>query len=133
VSVSHCLYASGAGRTPMILFVIRVDRDGSVRLHQGDGRLVYNVPVFGRCGDVKGDPPLRHISYNDFKFYANLTQGTKPHDRQSNRPYSIFTEPQLGAWGMTEKEPLPIAYKLKLGKIPMSAVAQRHQRDETAG
>ncbi|MGE5848607.1 MAG: hypothetical protein ACM362_00605 [Candidatus Methylomirabilota bacterium] len=48
-------------------------------------------------------------------------------------PYSVFTDPQLGRVGMTEKEARATGRKLKLAKIPMSWVARAIERDETAG
>ena len=48
-------------------------------------------------------------------------------------PYSVFTDPQLGRVGMTEKEARAAGRRLKIGKIPMSWVARAIERDETAG
>ncbi len=48
-------------------------------------------------------------------------------------PYSVFTDPQLGGVGMTEKEARKKGYKLKIGKMPMSYVARAIERGETAG
>jgi pyruvate/2-oxoglutarate dehydrogenase complex dihydrolipoamide dehydrogenase (E3) component len=48
-------------------------------------------------------------------------------------PYSLFTDPQLGRVGMTEKEACASGRKLKIGTYPMSHVARAIERDETAG
>ena len=48
-------------------------------------------------------------------------------------PYSVFTDPQLGRVGMTEKEARASGRPLKIGKIPMSWVARAIERDEMAG
>ena len=48
-------------------------------------------------------------------------------------PYAVFTDPQLGRVGMTEKEARTTGRRLKIGKIPMSWVARAIERDETAG
>ena len=48
-------------------------------------------------------------------------------------PYCVFTDPQLGGAGLTEKEARAKGYKLKIGSIPMSRVARAIERDETAG
>ena len=45
----------------------------------------------------------------------------------------MFTEPQLGGVGMTEKEARTKGYKLKIGRMPMTSVARAIERDETAG
>ena len=48
-------------------------------------------------------------------------------------PYCIFTDPQLGASGMTEREARAMGYRVKIGRVPMSWVARAYERDETAG
>ena len=48
-------------------------------------------------------------------------------------PYAVFTDPQLGRVGLTEREARATAKRIKLGKIPMSWVARAIERDETAG
>ena len=48
-------------------------------------------------------------------------------------PYCLFTDPQLGSAGLTEKEARAKGYKLKIGSLPMSYVARAIERDETAG
>jgi len=56
-------------------------------------------------GDVNGGPPSLHISYNDFQMWTRPYAREKAHDCESPFPYSVFTDPQLGGVGMTEKEP----------------------------
>src|SRR5262249_13163902 len=48
-------------------------------------------------------------------------------------PYAVFTDPQLGRVGLTEKEARSAGHKLKVGKIPTAWVARAIERDETAG
>jgi pyruvate/2-oxoglutarate dehydrogenase complex dihydrolipoamide dehydrogenase (E3) component len=45
----------------------------------------------------------------------------------------VFTDPQLGGVGLTEKEARARGYNLKIGQAPMSIVARAYERDETAG
>jgi pyruvate/2-oxoglutarate dehydrogenase complex dihydrolipoamide dehydrogenase (E3) component len=83
---------------------------------------------------VKGGPAFTHISYNDYQIlYANLVEGK--HLAIDNRivPYAVFTDPQLGRVGMTEKEARATGRRLKIGRIPMTWVARAIERDETAG
>ncbi len=85
-------------------------------------------------GDVKGGPAFTHISYNDFQIIdGNLTQGKNLSIENRIVPYCVFTDPQLGGAGITEKEARAKGYKLKIGSIPMSSVARAIERDETAG
>jgi pyruvate/2-oxoglutarate dehydrogenase complex dihydrolipoamide dehydrogenase (E3) component len=101
---------------------------------QVNDRLETNVPGVWALGDVKGGPALTHISYNDFQIvFANLIEGKQLTTDNRLVPYSVFTDPQLGRVGMTEKEARAIGRRLKIGKIPMSWVARAIERDETAG
>jgi len=110
---------------------IETDKSGFIRVNS---RLETNVPGIWALGDVKGGPAFTHISYNDFQIIdANLTQGKNISTENRIVPYCVFTDPQLGCVGMTEKEARAAGRKLKIGKIPMSFVARAIERDETAG
>jgi len=99
-----------------------------------NSRLETNVPGIWALGDVKGGPAFTHISYNDFQIVdANLTQGKSLTTENRIVPYSVFTDPQLGRVGMTEKEARAKGYQLKIGKVQMTHVARAIERDETAG
>ncbi len=92
------------------------------------------MPGIWALGDVKGGPAFTHISYNDFQIvYGNLIEGKDLTIDKRIVPYCVFTDPQLGGAGMTEKEARAKGYKLKIGKVPMSVVARAYERDETAG
>jgi pyruvate/2-oxoglutarate dehydrogenase complex dihydrolipoamide dehydrogenase (E3) component len=83
---------------------------------------------------MKGGPAFTHISYNDFQIvYANVVEGKNLSIDNRRVPYCVFTDPQLGGVGLTEKEARAKGYKLKIGKVPMTWVARAIERDETAG
>ena len=48
-------------------------------------------------------------------------------------PYALYTDPELGRVGMSEKEARAAGYRLKVGSIPMSYVARAIERSETRG
>jgi pyruvate/2-oxoglutarate dehydrogenase complex dihydrolipoamide dehydrogenase (E3) component len=99
-----------------------------------NGRLETNVPGIWALGDVNGGPAFTHISYNDYQIvYANLIEGKDLTTVNRLVPYSVFTDPQLGRVGLTEKEARATGRRLKIGKIPMAWVARAIERDETAG
>jgi pyruvate/2-oxoglutarate dehydrogenase complex dihydrolipoamide dehydrogenase (E3) component len=99
-----------------------------------NGRLETNVPGIWALGDIKGGPAFTHISYNDYQIvYANLIEGKNLTTDGRLVPYSVFTDPQLGRVGMSEREARAAGRKLKVGKIPTAWVARAIERDETAG
>ncbi len=97
-------------------------------------RLETTAPGVWAIGDVKGGPAFTHISYDDFLIvYDALIHSRQRtiHDRLV--PYAVYTDPELGRVGLTEKEARKAGYRLKIGKIPMNWVARALERDETAG
>jgi pyruvate/2-oxoglutarate dehydrogenase complex dihydrolipoamide dehydrogenase (E3) component len=135
VSGSHLLLAVGRRANTDGLALdkagVATGKSGFIRVNS---RLETNVPGIWALGDVKGGPAFTHISYNDFQIVdANLTQGKNLTIENRIVPYCVFTEPQLGGVGMTEKEARAAGHKLKIGTIPMSYVERAVERDETAG
>ncbi len=132
---SHLLIATG--RTPntedlgLSAAGMETDERGFVRVNN---RLETSVPGVWALGDVKGGPAFTHISFNDYQIvYANLVEGGSVTTDDRPVPYAVFTDPQLGRVGLTEKEARAAGGRIKVGKIPMSWVARAIERDETAG
>jgi len=135
VTGSHLLVATGRQPNSEDLGLekagVETDKNGFIKVNS---RLETNVPGIWALGDVKGGPAFTHISYNDFQIvYANLVEGRNLSIENRTVPYCVFTDPQLGGVGMTEKEARGKGHKLKIGKAPMSGVARAIERDETAG
>jgi pyruvate/2-oxoglutarate dehydrogenase complex dihydrolipoamide dehydrogenase (E3) component len=135
VTGSHLLVATG--RTPNTDTLglenagIATDEHGFIKVN---GRLETNVPGVWAMGDVKGGPAFTHISYNDYQIiYANLTEGKNFSIDHRIVPYAVYTDPELGRVGLTEKEARAKGYKLKIGSAPMTRVSRAIERDETAG
>ena len=135
VSGSHLLVATGRRPNTDDLGLekagVDIDSRGFVKVN---GRLETKVPGIWALGDAKGGPAFTHISYNDYQIlFANLVEGKNLTVENRIVPYSVFTDPQLGRVGITEKEARAKGYRLKIGKIPMGWVARAIERDETAG
>jgi pyruvate/2-oxoglutarate dehydrogenase complex dihydrolipoamide dehydrogenase (E3) component len=110
---------------------VPLDSRGYIKVN---GRLETAVPGIWALGDVKGGPAFTHISYNDYQIaYANIIDGKSLSIENRYLPYSLFTDPQLGRVGLTEKEARATGRKLKIGTYPMSRVSRAIERDETAG
>jgi pyruvate/2-oxoglutarate dehydrogenase complex dihydrolipoamide dehydrogenase (E3) component len=98
-------------------------------------KLETNVAGVYALGDVTGGPAFTHTAYDDHLIVMdNLIEG-KDNTRRADRivPYALFTDPELGRVGLTEKAAKEAGYRLKVGKIPMAWVARAIERDETAG
>ena len=132
---SHLLLA--AGRTPNTPDLgldnagIEVDGKGYIRVND---RLETSAENVWALGDVKGGPAFTHISYNDYQIvYGNVYEGKSLRVSDRFIPYAVFTDPQLGRVGMTEKEARANGKKIKTGTVEMTSVARAIERSETAG
>jgi pyruvate/2-oxoglutarate dehydrogenase complex dihydrolipoamide dehydrogenase (E3) component len=132
---SHLLIA--VGRTPnteklnLAAAGVAVSAGGHIPVTD---HLVTNVPGIWALGDVKGGPAFTHVSYDDHLIvYDNLLNGGRRVASGRTVPYALFTDPELGRVGLTEKDARAAGYRLKIGKIPMSWVARAIERGETAG
>lgn len=135
VAGSHLLVATGrVPNTDDLGFDkagITTNKDGSIKVN---ARLETSVPGIWALGDCKGGPAFTHISYNDFQIvYANVVEGKNLSIENRLVPYCVFTDPQLGGVGITEKEARTKGHKLKIGRCPMTRVARAIERGETAG
>jgi len=135
VTGSHLLVATGRSPNTNELGLdkagIATDKNGVVKVNN---RLETNVPGVWALGDCKGGPAFTHISYNDFQIvYGNLVEGKNLSTDNRPVPYCVFTDPQLGGVGLTEKEARARGFQLKIGRCPMTYVARAIERGETAG
>jgi pyruvate/2-oxoglutarate dehydrogenase complex dihydrolipoamide dehydrogenase (E3) component len=135
VTGSHLLVATGRRPNTNDLGLdkagIETDKSGYVKVNS---RLETNVSGVWALGDCKGGPAFTHISYNDFQIvYGNLVEGKNLSIENRLVPSCVFTDPQLGGVGLTEKEARAKGFKVKIGRWPMAYVARAIERGETAG
>jgi pyruvate/2-oxoglutarate dehydrogenase complex dihydrolipoamide dehydrogenase (E3) component len=135
IAGSHILAATGRRPNTDDLGLdkagVAVDANGYIKVN---GRLETEASGVWALGDVKGGPAFTHISYNDYQIvFGNLIEGKDLTIVNRYVPYSLFTDPQLGRVGLTEKEARALGRKLKIGSFPMSSVSRAVERDETAG
>ncbi|RPI55125.1 MAG: mercuric reductase [Chloroflexi bacterium] len=132
---THLLVATGRDPNTDALSLaaggVAVDRRGNIVV---DERLETNVPGVYAIGDVKGGPAFTHVSYDDYRILcANLLNGgdRTVHDRPV--PYVVFTDPQLGRVGLTEKQAREAGHRFRVASMPMSWVARAVEVDEMRG
>lgn len=135
IKASHILIA--AGRIPQTADLclencgVKLDDEGHVMVNE---KLETNVKGIYALGDVKGGPAFTHIAYNDYTIvYRNLIEGTKYTIQDRPVPYCMFTDPQLGRIGLSEKEAKEKKLNYQVAMIPMSQVARGIETNETLG
>lgn len=132
---SHLLVATGrvpnTDRLNLSAAGIKTDGKGFVRV---DERLETSVPGVWAMGDVKGGPAFTHISYDDFRVIrANLLDGREESIEGRPVSYTVYTDPQLGRVGLSEKEAREQGYNFKVARMPMKHVARALETDESRG
>lgn len=135
LTASHVLVASGRRPDTAGLNTaaagIRLDAAGHISVN---GRLETSAPGIFALGDVKGGPQFTHVSYNDHLIvYKNLVEkaGLSIDDRVTL--YCLFTDPELGRVGLTEKEARAKGLNVKVATMPAAYVARASENSETRG
>ncbi len=132
---SHLLIAAGRDPNTKSLNLqaagIKADSSGYIKVNS---KLETNVEGIYAMGDVKGGPAFTHISYDDFRIIRdNLLKKKTRTTRNRFVPYTVFTDPQLGRVGMTEKEAKEKGLKYKTAKMEMSHVSRAIEVGESSG
>ncbi len=132
---SHLLLA--VGRTPnterlnLVAAGVRTDRRGFIEVN---ARLETSAPGIYAMGDVTGAPAFTHISYDDYRILrANLLEGGDATTTGRLVPYTVFTDPQLGRVGLSEREARAQGRDIRVATLPMSSVARALEVDEPRG
>jgi pyruvate/2-oxoglutarate dehydrogenase complex dihydrolipoamide dehydrogenase (E3) component len=134
IRCSHILVA--IGRTPntndLKLENTRIKTDrGYIKVN--DKLQTYESNIYA-LGDVKGGPAFTHISYNDHLIvFNNLYNDGDESVTDRMVPYAMFTDPQFGRIGISEKEARQRHINIKVASLPMSHVARAIETNETTG
>lgn len=135
LAASHLLVATG--RRPntdwldLPAAAVETDERGYIRVNE---RLETNVPGVYALGEVNGDPAFTHMAYDDYRIIrANLLEGGSATTTGRLVPYAVFTDPQLGRVGLSEKEARAQGLRIRVGKMPMSWIARALEVDEPRG
>lgn len=135
VEGSHLLMA--AGRVPNaddlgleLAGVERTER-GYIRVND---RLETTADGVWALGDVNGGPPFTHVSYDDHRIVERNVLGDGNASRAGRLlPYTLFTDPQLGRVGLTERDARERGHRVGVARLPMRNVARAAETDETRG
>ena len=110
---------------------IDTDARGFIRVNE---RLETSAAGVYALGDVKGGPAFTHVSYDDYRILRdNLLHGGRRTTADRPVPYTVFTDPQLGRVGLTEREARRSGRPYRVASMPMSHVARALEMDEPRG
>jgi dihydrolipoamide dehydrogenase len=92
-----------------------------------------NVPSVFAIGDVSGGPLLAHKATKEGEVAAEVIAGHKAAKDWVAMPGAIFTDPEIGAIGLTEAEARAKGHELLIGKMPFAASGRALAVRETDG
>lgn len=135
ITCSHLLVAAGRSPNTEALNLpaagVKTGPGGYIEVND---RLETSSPGVYALGDVKGGPAFTHISYNDHLIVArNILEHQALTITGRLTPYCMFTDPELGRVGLTEKEALKQGFKIKVARLPLTRVARGIETGETRG
>lgn len=135
LTCSHLLVA--VGRQPQTSALnlsatgVKIDDNGYINVN---AKLETNIPGIFAVGEVNGGPAFTHIAYNDFIIVRqNLLEGKDVGTENRILPYCIFTDPQLGRVGMSEKEAKEKNLDYEIAVLPMEKTARGAEVNQTKG
>ena len=100
---------------------VETDKRGFITV---DKRMRTNVPNIYAIGDVAGGLLLAHkASHEGIVATENIAGSGLAADWKAV-PYAVFTDPEIAAIGMTEKEAQASGRKIKIGKFPYRAIGK---------
>jgi pyruvate/2-oxoglutarate dehydrogenase complex dihydrolipoamide dehydrogenase (E3) component len=85
-----------------------------------DERLATSVEGIWAAGDIRGGPMFTHTSWDDHRVLMSQMAGDGSHTTERVVPYAIFTDPELGRVGMTEREAREAGYEVEVMSFDMS-------------
>jgi len=135
ITGSHLLVATG--RDPQTK-ALQLDKTGVSTDDKGyikvNDKLETGVPGIYAFGDVKGGPAFTHIAYNDHLVLLKILVDKKEASIKGRPvPYCMFTDPQLGRIGLTEKEARDKGFNIKVACLSMEKVARAIETGHTQG
>jgi len=135
ITGTHLLAATG--RRPQTASLqlnktnVTIDEAGFIQVND---HLETSCPGIFAIGDVKPGPAFTHISYNDHLIiYHNLIEKKSISTLTRQIPYCMFTDPQLGRIGLSEKEANQKGYPFKVAVLGMDKVARAIETGHTTG
>lgn len=135
ITGTHLLVATGRKPNTDVLNVncagLNIDNKGFIQV---DSYLQTNVPGVYALGDIKGGPAFTHVAYNDYVVVLrNLLENKDLSIESRIIPYCMFTDPQLGRVGITEREAREKGIPVKVYTLPMTRVARGIETGFTKG
>jgi pyruvate/2-oxoglutarate dehydrogenase complex dihydrolipoamide dehydrogenase (E3) component len=98
-----------------------------------DQRLATSVPGIWAAGDIRGGLMTTHTSWDDFRILESQMEGDGKRTTDRIVPYAMFTDPELGRVGVTEREAREEKRRIRVSKFAMADNGKAVEIGETTG
>jgi pyruvate/2-oxoglutarate dehydrogenase complex dihydrolipoamide dehydrogenase (E3) component len=109
---------------------VEVSDAGIVKANE---RLATNVMGIWVAGDIRGGPMFTHTSWDDYRVLMSQLTGDGSHTADRIVPYAIFTDPELGRVGTTEREARKGGKRINVGRYEMKKNGKAREQGDTTG
>lgn len=135
IRVSHLFVATGRKPNTDDLGLetvgVKASKNGILEV---DERLATNVAGLWAAGDIRGGPMFTHTAWDDYRVLRSqlLGDGSRTTTKR-NVPYAVFTDPELGRVGMTEREARDEGRAFRVSRFEMVRDARAREMGESEG
>jgi pyruvate/2-oxoglutarate dehydrogenase complex dihydrolipoamide dehydrogenase (E3) component len=109
---------------------VRVSKEGFV---ETDERLATSVAGIFAAGDIRGGPMFTHTSWDDHRILLSQIAGDGSRSTRRVVPYAVYTDPELGRVGDSERDAKTAGARFKIGRFPMRNNGKARELSETEG
>jgi pyruvate/2-oxoglutarate dehydrogenase complex dihydrolipoamide dehydrogenase (E3) component len=118
--VSQLFVATGRLPNTDDLGLENIGLETSKGIIEVDERLATPIEGIWAAGDIRGGPMFTHTSWDDHRVLISQMAGDGSYTTERVVPYAIFTDPELGRVGMTEREAREAGYEVEVMSLDMS-------------
>jgi pyruvate/2-oxoglutarate dehydrogenase complex dihydrolipoamide dehydrogenase (E3) component len=104
--------------------------DGAVPV---DERLATSVPGLWAAGDIRGGPMFTHTAWDDYRILDSQLLGDGSRTTRRVVPYAVFTDPELGRVGETERAARTRGADVLVSRFELSENSKAREIGETDG
>ncbi len=109
---------------------VKTTKEGFV---QTDERLATSVAGVFAAGDIRGGPMFTHTSWDDYRVLESQLAGDGSRTTRRVVPYAVYTDPELGRAGLSEREAKESGVDFKVGRFEMRHNGKARELSETEG
>ncbi|WP_246008938.1 mercuric reductase [Hymenobacter metallilatus] len=110
---------------------VQTDEKGYVLVNE---RLQTNVRGIYALGDAHPGPQFTHLAYDDYRVVRdNILHRKRRSAKARPLPYVVFTQPQLGRIGLSEKQARHEKIAYRVATMPVRVIGRAQETGLTAG